>query len=286
MPLSPQARTGLIAVGIVGGLFLVAGGLVGVVVLANRDKPTESKGKGPAVASVPTPRKATTTATATTTARPVATTAPRIETVETTRPVPTVTTQPPPPPEKVAEPRKPPDPPKPHATGAELLADLPKEAYPDGDAIEWAACQKWCEGNLAGRVVTWKGKVTGFQVAGDGPFTVGITTDIPVVYASRLGFAFGPPFKLGKRKCGVVLTNERLNVSDTGLAVLYENQSAEEAKALRGLKGREVTFRATISGRDAFVVDGRVTARMRGREADWLPIQVHVSDPEIDGAGR
>lgn len=304
--MSPQARMGLIAGGLVGFLGMCVACLIGAYWYTHRDKPTA---RDQPVAEAPATPIARIERPADSSPRRVPPKqAPALPGAQgpsrwNLEPPPVgVTPQPPKRRNPAAPGREPPKRPEARifASAADLLADMPKAAYPDGDSIEWAACQKWCEANLTGRRVAWAAKVTAFEVSGDGPFEVTLGTDVPMIEG---GVVLGNPVPLGKTKWGVVLSgfemmsrdrNRIFDFDGRDLTVTYERCTADEAKALRALKGREVTFEATIgtpgAWGNAVKVDGTKRARVpipgspfEEKELDWLPLRCHISSLSVNG---
>ncbi len=157
-----------------------------------------------------------------------------------------------------------------YKTGAELLADMPKEAYPksghDG-GIERAAARKWCKRHLPGRFIEWTAKVTDITIRGsargddalhvelnlDGIDAVaGLIDGVPPFGLASLGKA---PFKIGDTPVIVLFGDESewqdgveakgLYTADDVLVVYYGCTPAE-AKQLRDLKGRQCTLRSHV----------------------------------------
>jgi hypothetical protein len=189
-----------------------------------------------------------------------------------------------------------------YTSGKALLADMAKDAYPDGDAIEWAAARKWCESNVIGRRVEWTASVTDFSVrqARDDPegdrgetFDVTLTTDTPSLRGG--GFVFGRPFLLGKAECAVVIFGASIDAEgdigseDWAATIQYQRCTAGEAKKLRGFKGRKVAFSSIIDGREINSIGVEIsgekvsTPGLFGKDFAWLPIKLYAPVPSIDG---
>jgi hypothetical protein len=192
-----------------------------------------------------------------------------------------------------------------YTSGKDLLADLPKEAFPKTapDAgIERARALRWCKTHLLGKTVEWTGTITHVtvdEVIGDTEdlFDVRLKTDIPVAKKSGQGGAYpvlGDTFLLGDQRCGVVLTgsaishtfrdDERLRRATFVSTIILRNCSESEAIKLRELNGKMVTLRSLITGVEQGGDGFAFQPDVRGdKPEEWFGFQLKVSIPSVNG---
>lgn len=183
-----------------------------------------------------------------------------------------------------------------YRTSTDLLADMPKDAFPKAgqdEGISRADARKWLATHLVLRPVEWQATVIGVSVSGDGPFEVRLKTDLPGVYdgftvdaglpdVSTLHVAFGDRVSLGGQDCRVTL-NPTLPIDLTGVTLKY-TCSRDEAKRLSELKSKKVTLRATVT--EANLGDEAKVDIVKGENRTTeksLPIALSTTTPSIDG---
>lgn len=188
-----------------------------------------------------------------------------------------------------------PDSGKVYRSPTELLADMPKSAYPKPGpegGIEQAAARKWMKKNLVGRTVEWTATLREIAISGDDPFTVKMwftdfkdPLEVHAIFHPDLpeggllcGFSFGGPFSLGGESCEVILGGKGI-VGLSGLRIGYAECTADEAALFRKLKGKKVLIRSKILS--AHVSSGKITSA--GELKERVPIGLVVSLPSVNG---
>lgn len=180
---------------------------------------------------------------------------------------------------------------KTYLQGSELLADLPKTAYPKWGGKfqpERVATQEWMKANLPGRTVKWTSKIEKVEVTGNGPFEVKLywhpsgAGGLAVDSQPTLGNSFA----IGEESnCVVSINTPAARQSFFTCYYCYDQCTADEAKMLRELEGKEVTFRGEIAKHKQGDADNQYsfTVRPGYDEVDrQLEICVPVSMPTIN----
>lgn len=201
-----------------------------------------------------------------------------------------------------------------YRSAQELLADLPKDKYPFGGALERTACQKWLTANVVGRTVEWTGAVESVHEKGEGPYRVAIKlAGRRYVYEfsyTSLGNAgvltqavrFGPTFQFDGKHCVGLVPEVGIAPEGYGgfglretvgnYCLVYPGCTGDEVKTLRRLapadgKGKAVVFRATVTAADVTLPDFPARDYAAPREPVAPPppepgVPPPVIDPEID----
>jgi hypothetical protein len=140
-----------------------------------------------------------------------------------------------------------------YRTASDLLADMPKEAYPKSGemgGVQRSRARKWCGENLVGRTVEWTGTVTKVKDYGDGPFKVEVETDAAATLVPAGGalylrkvIPFDRANSRGEQSCQVYV---RIGVLPDDVTRITYTCTADEVARLQKLKDKKVTFRSTV----------------------------------------
>jgi hypothetical protein len=178
-----------------------------------------------------------------------------------------------------------------YRTGPELLADMPKDAYPKAGpqgGIERAAARKWLKANVVGRTVEWTMTVREVSDTGDDPFHVEVLVLSKAKFVGNKNNTvqpaepFGDEFLLDGESWQITLIGAIQNLGGDGLTsrISYTTCTAAEVKTLRKLKGKKVVLRATVTAAelpDKGIVDST------NKESGVGAILLTVSLPSADG---
>lgn len=189
-----------------------------------------------------------------------------------------------------------------YRTPEDLLADMPKEAFPKAGpegGIERAAARRWVATHLVFQTLEWTATVTGVTITGDGPYKVVVDTDAGFAAGRCLigtgsngvdlaGLPFGGSVSLGGQACQVIADSAALK------GELSYYCTGDEAKQILAMKNKTVTLRAAIKG--ANVGDEDLVFRSNNHQKDRyrisftreqevrrLPIGAWTTMPELDG---
>jgi hypothetical protein len=144
---------------------------------------------------------------------------------------------------------------RPYTNATDMFKNLPKESYPmpgkDG-VLERAAADKWLKANIVGKAIEWTATINKVVInePTDDLFFVKFALDLPLYQLYRLGdrecLILGEPIVIGDQKCLVLFHVRNFENSGDRYSISYPRCTAEEAKHLRDLKGKKVTFHAPI----------------------------------------
>ena len=141
---------------------------------------------------------------------------------------------------------------RPYTSAIDMFKNLPKDSYPkpgkDG-VLERAAADKWMKSIIVGKAIEWTATINKVIIGepSDDLFFVRFVLDSQLYdLRDREYLILGEPIVIGDQKCLVVFRVRNYEKSGDKYSVSYPRCTADDAKHLRDLKGKKVTFREPI----------------------------------------